>query len=48
MRYINIPFTSRKIHYEHLSKFIKIIENTDHPILIHCTSGNRAGALWIT
>lgn len=46
MRYINIPVTSEGINKEQLATFTKAIENAEMPALVHCASGNRAGAMW--
>ena len=48
MDYINIPVTSAGINHKQLEIFTKAIENTQAPILVHCASGNRVGALWTT
>ena len=34
------------ISEEQLSAFTKAFESAETPILIHCGSGNRAGAMW--
>lgn len=46
MIYINIPMTVANISQEHLEAFTKAIEQSPKPILVHCGSGNRAGAIW--
>lgn len=46
MSYINIPMTVAGISEEQLTAFTKAIETAQAPILIHCGSGNRAGAMW--
>jgi uncharacterized protein (TIGR01244 family) len=48
MNYINIPVTGAGINHKQLAAFTKAIENTQVPILVHCASGNRVGALWTT
>lgn len=48
MRYVNIPVTGAGINDEQLAAFTKAIEATETPVLVHCASGNRAGALWAT
>lgn len=48
MRYVNIPVTGAGINAEQLAAFTKAIEATETPVLVHCASGNRAGALWAT
>ncbi len=46
MNYINIPMTVAGISEEQLADFTKAIETAQMPVLIHCGSGNRAGAMW--
>lgn len=46
MRYINIPVTSAGINDEQLATFTSEIEQAAIPVLLHCASGNRAGAMW--
>lgn len=46
MNYINIPMTVAGISDEQLAAFTKAIETAQAPILVHCGSGNRAGAMW--
>ncbi len=44
--YINVPITVKGISEEQLADFTKAYEAAEKPILIHCGSGNRAGAMW--
>lgn len=46
MSYINVPMTVAGISEEQLAAFTKAMETAQAPILIHCGSGNRAGAMW--
>ena len=46
MIYINIPMTVAGISQEQLTSFTRALEASQTPILIHCGSGNRAGAMW--
>ena len=48
MRYINIPVTGVGINNKQLATFTRAIEETQTPVLVHCASGNRVGALWTT
>lgn len=48
MTYINIPVTGAGIDAEQLAIFVKAFEQAATPILLHCASGNRAGAMWTT
>ncbi len=46
MRYINIPVTGAGISNKQLAAFTEAMKTVDSPILIHCASGNRVGAMW--
>lgn len=46
MHYINIPVTGDGINEKQLAAFTEVIENAKMPALVHCASGNRAGAIW--
>ena len=48
MNYINISVTGAGINYKQLAAFTETIEKAQQPVLIHCASGNRVGALWTT
>jgi uncharacterized protein (TIGR01244 family) len=48
MSYINIPVTGAGINNEQLAAFSKAFEEAQTPVLVHCASGNRVGALWTT
>ena len=43
--HINIPITGAGISDEDVQKFTKIYEAQNGPVLLHCGSGNRVGAL---
>lgn len=47
MQYFNLPIDGRSIPQAHVSALAKILtQNKGKKILLHCVSGNRAGALW--
>lgn len=47
MRYFNIPIGAAPIAEAQLIEFAKIVEDkSNHPLLIHCQSANRVGAMW--
>lgn len=47
MAYYNIPVSGDKgIQKAQITAFKKIFESAEDPILLHCGSGSRAGALW--
>jgi uncharacterized protein (TIGR01244 family) len=48
MSYINIPVTGAGINHKQLAVFTRAIEKAQTPVLVHCASGNRVGALWTT
>ena len=48
MSYINIPVTGAGINHEQLVAFTRMIKKAQTPVLVHCASGNRVGALWTT
>lgn len=48
MTYINIPVTGAGIDTTQLAAFVKAFEQAATPVLLHCASGNRAGAMWTT
>jgi len=46
MAYINIPITIDGIDESQLEAFKQAIAQASPPILLHCATGNRAGAMW--
>ncbi|MDQ2080279.1 sulfur transferase domain-containing protein [Xanthobacteraceae bacterium Astr-EGSB] len=47
LRYFNIPIGAVPIAEAQLVEFAKIVEDkSNHPLLIHCQSANRVGAMW--
>lgn len=48
LRYIHLPFNASRPDEAVATKFLATIRNTSlQPVLIHCASGSRAGALWL-
>jgi uncharacterized protein (TIGR01244 family) len=48
MRYISIPIASNAPDPGRVEDFIRAVkEESNHPMLIHCGSANRASALWM-
>lgn len=48
MRYVSIPVVSSAPKPEQVDEFIKAVKDRDNqPMLIHCGSANRVGALWM-
>lgn len=45
--YVNIPVTTRAPTMDQVAEFAAIANDaTRHPILLHCVSSNRSGAMW--
>lgn len=48
LRYLNIPVTDQAPGEAQVAAFARILENpANHPILIHCQTANRVGAIWV-
>jgi uncharacterized protein (TIGR01244 family) len=48
MRYVSVPFVSSAPKPEQVDEFIKAVKDKNNqPMLIHCGSANRVGALWM-
>lgn len=46
MQYVSLPLTSPEaISFENAAKLDEILADFDGPVLLHCGSGNRVGAL---
>ena len=47
LNYLRIPVSTKTPHWDQVDQFTHLIENTEHyPILVHCVSSNRSGAIW--
>jgi len=47
IRYLNIPITPEGISEEKVKEFSEVVNDpSNKPLLIHCASANRVGALW--
>ncbi len=46
MRYVSIPITSATFGTEQADNLHKQLRKTPGPVLLHCGSSNRVGALW--
>ncbi|HNO74013.1 MAG TPA: sulfur transferase domain-containing protein [Nitrosomonas mobilis] len=46
MEYFNIPVTREGIDESQLAAFKEVLAQATSPILLHCSTGNRAGAMW--
>lgn len=46
LEYVSLPITEREaINFENATKLDQLLMQYDEPVLIHCGSGNRVGAL---
>ena len=46
IRYVSLPVPSRKaVNFDTARKLDEILETADGPVVVHCASGNRVGAL---
>ncbi|MGH8670652.1 MAG: fused DSP-PTPase phosphatase/NAD kinase-like protein [Burkholderiales bacterium] len=47
LRYFNIPISDGAPTLEQLREFARLVEDSaNHPLLVHCASANRVGAMW--
>jgi uncharacterized protein (TIGR01244 family) len=48
MKYFNVPVVGSAPKAESVEAFIKVVKDkANHPMLIHCASANRVGAMWM-
>jgi len=45
-KYVTIPIMPDTFSKEDVARFANAVENVDAPVLVHCASANRVGALW--
>lgn len=45
MDYVSLPITGNDITFENAKELDRLIRNYDQPVLVHCASANRVGAL---
>ena len=46
MEYVSIPISGDTLSYLHADELKGVLDGTAGPVLIHCASSNRVGALW--
>lgn len=47
MNYFHVPLSPASFSMEHVNAFHHILQNPKNlPVVVHCSSGNRAGGLW--
>jgi uncharacterized protein (TIGR01244 family) len=48
LRYISIPFSSKKPSAERVEEFLRVTDDPEiYPAFIHCSTANRVSALWM-
>jgi uncharacterized protein (TIGR01244 family) len=48
LKYFNVPVVGSAPKIESVEAFITVVKDkSNHPMLIHCASANRVGALWM-
>jgi uncharacterized protein (TIGR01244 family) len=46
LAYVNIPVTAQTLDQATVDKFLETMKKAEHPVLLHCASSNRVGALY--
>jgi len=46
MAYVHIPVSAATFSAEDVKRFAEAVEASDGPVLLHCGSSNRVGAMW--
>lgn len=47
LRYVSVPFTAASLTRHDVAVIARVLEDAHAgPVLLHCSSGNRAGGLW--
>ena len=46
LAYVNIPVTPATLGHATLDRFFEAMERAERPVLVHCASSNRVGALY--
>jgi uncharacterized protein (TIGR01244 family) len=44
--YVNIPVTLQSLDQATIDRFVETMEKAEKPVLLHCATSNRVGALW--
>jgi len=48
MRYLSLPVSSEAPRPEQIAEFTRAVKDAgNHPLFVHCASGNRVGAFWL-
>lgn len=48
LRYVNIPIMPDTFSEEDVDRLAEVLAETKGPVLLHCSSSNRAGGVWAT
>ncbi|MFP5285386.1 MAG: fused DSP-PTPase phosphatase/NAD kinase-like protein [Thermoanaerobaculia bacterium] len=46
LTYVNIPVTVQTLDQATIDRFVAAMDEAEKPVLLHCASSNRVGALW--
>ena len=46
LTYVNIPVTLESLDQATIDRFLETLEKAEKPVLLHCATANRVGALW--
>lgn len=47
LRYVSIPITARTLSRADAERLARVLDEPDRgPVLVHCATGNRVGAVW--
>lgn len=46
LTYVNLPVTLESLDQGTIDRFLETMEKAEKPVLLHCASSNRVGALW--
>jgi uncharacterized protein (TIGR01244 family) len=46
LTYVNIPVTLQTLDQATIDRFVAAMDKAEKPVLLHCASSNRVGALW--
>lgn len=47
MAYYNLPFEPEGLSKETIVQFADLLATVDKPILVHCSTGNHVGGMWL-
>ena len=48
MVYFKLPFDPENLQFESVQEFEKLVKYVEKPLLIHCSTGNHVGGLWLS